>query len=64
MSGKKNKKTFNLETKLDILWRFDKGGKAVEIAKAVGLAVTTVRTIRDQDGDKIRGCKTCNIIRC
>ncbi|UYV62517.1 hypothetical protein LAZ67_2000925 [Cordylochernes scorpioides] len=41
-------------TKLDILRRFDKGEKAVEIAKAVGLAATTVRTIRDQDGDKIR----------
>lgn len=48
------KKTISLETKLDILRRFDKGEKAVEIAKAVGLAATTVRTIRDRDGDKIR----------
>ncbi|UYV77412.1 CENPBD1 [Cordylochernes scorpioides] len=48
------KKTISLETKLDILRRFDKGEKAVEIAKAVGLAATTVRTIRDPYGDKIR----------
>ena len=26
----------------------------IEIAKAVGLAATTVRPIRDRDGDKIR----------
>ncbi|KAK2579997.1 hypothetical protein KPH14_010762 [Odynerus spinipes] len=37
---KNKKKTISLETKLDILRRFDKGEKAVEIAKA--------------DGDKIR----------
>ncbi|UYV66728.1 CENPBD1 [Cordylochernes scorpioides] len=43
-----------LETKLDIQRRFDKGEKAVKITKAVGLAATTVRTIRDRDGDKIR----------
>lgn len=42
-----------METKLDILRRFDKLEKAVEIAEAVGLAATTVRTIRDRDGDKI-----------
>ena len=41
------KKTISLETKLDILRRFDKGEKAGEIAKAVGLAATTVRTIRE-----------------
>jgi len=35
------------KTKLDILRRFIKGERAVEIAKAVGLAPTTVRTIRD-----------------
>lgn len=51
---KKNKKTISLETKLDILRRFNKGEKAVVIAKAVGLAPTTVRTIRDRDGGKIR----------
>ena len=43
-----------METKLDILRRFHKGEKAVEIAKAVGLAVTTVRTIKDRDGNKIK----------
>jgi len=50
----KNKnKTISLETKLDILRRFNKGERAVEIAKAVGLAPATVRTIRGRDGDKI-----------
>lgn len=34
--------------------RLDKGEKVVEIARAVGLDATTVRTIRDEDGDKIR----------
>ena len=43
-----------METKLDILRRFDKGEKAVEIARAISLAATTVRTIRDRDGNKIR----------
>uniref|UniRef100_A0A1A9X0E4 DDE-1 domain-containing protein n=1 Tax=Glossina brevipalpis TaxID=37001 RepID=A0A1A9X0E4_9MUSC len=51
---KNKKKTISLETKLDILGRFDKGEKAVERAKVVGLAATTVRTIRDRDRDKIR----------
>ena len=48
------KKTVSLKTKLDILRRFFKGAKAVEIAKAVGPAVTTVRTIKDRDGNKIK----------
>ena len=52
--AKNKKKSISLETKLDILRRFDKGEKAVEIARAVGLSATTVRTIRDRDADKIR----------
>lgn len=51
---KNKKKTISLKTKLDILRRFDKGEKAVKIARVFGLAPTTVRTIRDRDGDKIR----------
>ena len=39
---------------MDILRRYQDGEKAVDIAKSVGLAATTVRTIRDRDGDKIR----------
>ena len=50
----KIKETISFETKLDILRRFDKEAKAVEIAKAVGLAATIVKTIRDRDGDKTR----------
>jgi len=51
---KKHKKTITLEMKLDILRRFDKGEKAVEISKVLCLAPTTLRSIRDRDGNKIR----------
>lgn len=46
----RRKKIITLETKLDILRRFDKGRKAVRKAKTVGLAATTIRSIRDRDG--------------
>ena len=60
MSGKGSggrstkKKTITLEKKLDILRRFDNGEKAVDIAKALNLAATTVRTIQARDRIKIK----------
>lgn len=50
----KKKKTLSLEIKLDILRRFDNGEKAVDIAKALNLPATTVRTIQARDRDKIK----------
>lgn len=58
MSGKvekkKPRKAITLETKLNILRRFEAGERPVNIAKALGLAESTVKTIRDRDGSKIK----------
>jgi hypothetical protein len=51
----KNKKNcISLETKLEILRRFAGGEKATNISIAVGLPLSTVKTIKNRDGDKIR----------
>lgn len=53
-SGKKPKKAVTLEVKLEVLRRCDAGEKAVDISRTLGLAPTTIRTIRDRDAAKIR----------
>lgn len=42
----KRRKTITLDTKLEVLRRFDEGQRAVDIGAALGLPSTTVRTIR------------------
>lgn len=52
MSSKR--KALTLEVKLDILKRFDRGQKAIDIAKALTLPLTTVKSIRNRDAPKIK----------
>ena len=42
---KEKRKSVTLEVKLDVLKRFTEGQRAVDIARALGLQPTTVRTI-------------------
>ncbi|XP_029781484.1 CENPB DNA-binding domain-containing protein 1 [Suricata suricatta] len=46
-SAKRERKAITLEIKLEVLRRFEVGEKLSQIAKALGLAVSTVATIRD-----------------
>uniref|UniRef100_A0A9L0RCY8 HTH CENPB-type domain-containing protein n=1 Tax=Equus caballus TaxID=9796 RepID=A0A9L0RCY8_HORSE len=46
-SAKRERKAITLDVKLQVLRRFEAGEKLSEIAKALGLAVSTVATIRD-----------------
>ena len=57
---KNRKKAITFEMKLDILRRYDNGAKALEIAKALNLAGTTVRTIQARDRNKKRSNYICN----
>lgn len=43
-----------MAVKLEVLKRFANGDKAEDVARALGLASTTVRTIRDRDSEKIK----------
>lgn len=52
-SAKRERKAITLDVKLEVLRRFEVGEKLSQIAKALGLAVSTVATIRD-DKDKIK----------
>ena len=58
MSGKvvkkKLRKAITLETKLNILQLFKDGERAVDISRALGLAQSTVKTIKDRDSSKIK----------
>lgn len=51
---KKSRKTITLEKKFDILRRIDKREKTIEIAKTLGLPVTTIKSINNRDREKIR----------
>ena len=51
---KKLRKAITLETKLNILQRFKDGERAVDISRALGLAQSTVKTIKDRDSSKIK----------
>ncbi|XP_037373978.1 tigger transposable element-derived protein 1 [Talpa occidentalis] len=46
-SAKRERKAITLDMKLEVLRRFEVGEKLSQIAKALGLAVSTVATIRD-----------------
>lgn len=46
-SAKRERKAITLDIKLEVLRRFEVGEKLSQIAKALGLAVSTVATIRD-----------------
>lgn len=46
-SAKRERKSITLDIKLEVLRRFEVGEKLSQIAKALGLAVSTVATIRD-----------------
>lgn len=46
-SAKRERKAITLDVKLEVLRRFEVGEKLSQIAKALGLAVSTVATIRD-----------------
>ncbi|KAM9061128.1 tigger transposable element-derived protein 1-like [Sarcophilus harrisii] len=46
-SGKRERKAIPLAAKLEVLRRFEEGEKLSRIARALGLAVSTVATIRD-----------------
>ncbi|XP_051830692.1 tigger transposable element-derived protein 1-like [Antechinus flavipes] len=46
-SGKRERKAITLDVKLEVLRRFEEGEKLSQIAKALGLAISTVATIRD-----------------
>ncbi|KAM9607502.1 tigger transposable element-derived protein 1 [Trichechus inunguis] len=46
-SAKRERKAITLDIKLEVLRRFEGGEKLSQIAKALGLAVSTVATIRD-----------------
>ena len=50
---KKKRKSVTLEVKLDVLKRFTEEHRAVDIARALGLQPTTVRTIRG-NAEKIK----------
>ncbi|OWK15825.1 hypothetical protein Celaphus_00004077 [Cervus elaphus hippelaphus] len=52
-SAKRERKAITLDVKLEVLRRFEVGEKLSQIAKALGLAVSTVATIRDNK-DKIK----------
>ncbi|KAH9487937.1 CENPB DNA-binding domain-containing protein 1 [Bulinus truncatus] len=45
---KRCRKSVTLETKLEVLRRIEAGEKIVEIAKAMGLAKSTIQTIHDK----------------
>lgn len=45
--AKRERKAITLDIKLEVLRRFEEGEKLSQIAKALGLAVSTVATIRD-----------------
>ena len=51
--NKRSRQSVTLETKLEILRRIDSGEKIVDICRSVGLAKSTVQTIRDSK-DKIK----------
>lgn len=46
-SAKRERKAITLDVKLEVLRRFEVGEKLSQVAKALGLAVSTVATIRD-----------------
>ena len=50
----KSGKAISLKTKLQNLSRFKEEEWPVNIAKALGLSDSTVKTIRDRDGSKIK----------
>ena len=52
-SAKRERKAITLDVKLEVLRRFEVGEKLSQIAKALGLAASTVATIRDNK-DKIK----------
>ncbi|XP_043837136.1 CENPB DNA-binding domain-containing protein 1 [Dromiciops gliroides] len=45
--AKRERKAITLDVKLEVLRRFEEGEKLSQIAKALGLAISTVATIRD-----------------
>lgn len=47
------RKQISVELKLDILKRFKSGEKAIDIAKHLNLASSTVRTICNRDADRM-----------
>jgi len=59
---KKSRKAITLQTKLDILKRFEAGERPVNIAKALGLAESTVKTIRDRDSTTIKKIATATSV--
>lgn len=48
---KRCRKSITIETKLEVLRRIEAGEKIVEICKAMGLAKSTIQTIRDKKED-------------
>ena len=52
---KKKRKSVSLQVKFDVLKRFTEGQRAVDIARALGLQPTTVRTIHG-NAEKIKLC--------
>lgn len=52
-NGKRCRKSLALNTKLEVIRRFEEGQRAVDIGVALGLAPTTVRTIRG-NAEKIK----------
>lgn len=48
-SAKRERKAITLDIKLEVLRRFELGEKLSQIAKALGLAASTVATIRDNE---------------
>ena len=52
-SARRDRKTITLHVKLEVLRRFEEGEKLTQIARALGLATSTVASIRVSK-DKIR----------
>ncbi|KAK2494938.1 hypothetical protein MC885_006763 [Smutsia gigantea] len=52
-SAKRDRKSITLHVKLEVLWRFEEGEKLTKTARALGLATSTVASIR-VNKDKIR----------
>lgn len=52
-SARRDRKSITLHVKLEVLWRFEEGEKLIQIARALGLATSTVALIR-VNKDKIQ----------
>jgi hypothetical protein len=55
--GKKQRKSLTLEEKLDVIKRYERNERNVDIVRVTGISESTLRTIRNQDEKIKESCK-------